>query len=343
MKVTAIDQGHVHRGTFEFLSSVEASESAAQDHNARFWSHRKLPFLSNSTVPQIILPDGMLPVLIRGMRKSFERVSCFGLMVLLVLTNGLLLRADDGSSKDSTAPNSTNFETSKASTVSSDPVRLAQVSPIVIGFVGGFIRRDDAVHSTVILARSLQKDYGATIHVDTFENRRVGDARKVVMRLLAAGHSGEPTPEEKSAARIILYGHSWGASATVALARQLQASGVPVLLTVQVDSIAKPGNNDAVIPSNVEHAANFYQTNGFPRGQQQIRAADANRTEIVGNFRFDYSAKPVSCPTYPWLARTFMKSHIEIECDPAVWKRVEDLIRAQLPAMTASIGEIGAR
>jgi len=26
-----------------------------------------------------------------------------------------------------------------------------------------------------------------------------------------------------------------------------------------------------------------------------------------------------------------MKSHIEIECDPEVWQRVEGLIRAQLP------------
>jgi hypothetical protein len=285
----------------------------------------------------------MLPLLIRVMRKSFECISCFVLMVLLLLTNGLPLRADDGSSKDPAAPNSVKLTTSDAPGASSEPVRPAQAPPIVIGFVGGFIRHNDAVHSTVILARSLQKDYGTTVHVETFENRRVNDARNMVMRLLAAGHSGEPTPEEKGSARIILYGHSWGGSAAVALARRLQASGIPVLLTVQVDSIAKPGNNDALIPSNVGHAANFYQTNGFPRGQQQIRAADGSRTDIVGNFRFDYSANPVSCPAYPWLARTFMKSHIEIECDPAVWKRVENLIRAQLPAMTASASRIESR
>ena len=281
--------------------------------------------------------------LIPATRKSFDDVLRFVLMVLLLLLNGLPVRADDGSSKVSAASHSVNSGKSDASSASSDPVRPAQPPPIVIGFVGGFIRHDDAVHSTVILARELMKEYAGTVHVETFENRRVNDARNMVMRLLAAGHVGGPTAEQKRAARVILYGHSWGASAAVALARQLQTSGIPVLLTVQVDSIAKPGNNDAVIPSNVEHAANFYQTNGFPRGQRQIRAADASRTEIVGNFRFDYDAKPVSCPNYPWLARVFMKSHIEIECDPAVWKQVESLIRAQLPAMTASASPIDSR
>jgi pimeloyl-ACP methyl ester carboxylesterase len=120
----------------------------------------------------------------------------------------------------------------------------------VIGFVGGFIRHDDAVHSTVILARNLQHDYASSVHVETFENRRVTDARNTVLRLLGGGHRGEPTAEEKRAARVILYGHSWGASAALLLARQLQTSGVPVVLTVQVDSVAKLGQDDALATSS---------------------------------------------------------------------------------------------
>ena len=170
----------------------------------------------------------------------------------------------------------------------------------------------------------------------------MNDAHALILRLLSEGHPKGPTPEEKRSARIVLYGHSWGASATVMLARALQADGIPVLLTVHVDSVAKLGQDDAVIPGNVEHAANFFQDNGFPRGQQHIRAADASRTQILGNFKFDYAAKPVSCPEYPWMARVFMKTHIEIECDPVVWHKVEDLIRAELPvtsiAATAAKG-----
>jgi hypothetical protein len=271
-----------------------------------------------------ILPEVMHGYWILRGRGSLNLILRLAVAAMLTLANGLQARADDPASKDSKPPHAANDPSGLAS-------RNSPSTPIVIGFVGGFIRHDDAVHSTVILARNLQHDYASSVHVETFENRRITDARNTILRLLAEGHSGEPTAEEKRAARVILYGHSWGASAALLLARQLQTSGVPVVLTVQVDSVAKLGQDDALVPGNVEHAANFYQSNGFPRGQKQIRAADAGRTQILGNFRFDYDSKPLACPGYPWIARTFMKSHIEIECDPEVWQRVEGLIRAQLP------------
>jgi hypothetical protein len=212
------------------------------------------------------------------------------------------------------------------------PVR----SPVVVlGFLGGFVRRDDAVHSTVQVARSLQKDYPASVHIETFENHRMSDAHGRLLNLLGASDTGTVTDEQKRSARIILYGHSWGASAVVALAQKLKAEGIPVVLTIQVDSVAKSGQNDALIPDNVHYAANFYQDKGLIRGQQKILAADASRTEILGNFRMDYTANPVSCPQYPWFSRVFMRSHIEIECDQHVWQRVEGLIREQLPTSVA--------
>jgi hypothetical protein len=114
-----------------------------------------------------------------------------------------------------------------------------------------------------------------------------------------------------------------------------------VLLTIQVDSVAKSGQNDAIIPNNVRLAANFYQDKGLIRGQQKIQAADTSRTQILGNFRMDYSANPISCPQYPWYTRVFMRSHIEIECDQHVWQRVEDLIREQLPTSAADSARTG--
>jgi len=115
-------------------------------------------------------------------------------------------------------------------------------------------------------------------------------------------------------------------------ARELGEQKIPVLLTIQVDSVAKLGQNDAVIPANVVEAANFYQADGFLHGQTEIRAADAARTRILGNFRFEYGAKTLKCENYPWYDRMFMKYHTEIECDPAVWKQVESLIRSKLPS-----------
>jgi hypothetical protein len=206
---------------------------------------------------------------------------------------------------------------------------------IVIGFLGGFVRHDDAVHSEVQLAQRLRNEYPASVRVEAFENRRREDAHKLILSFLAADGNGKLTDERKRAARVILYGHSWGANAVVALARDLQTDGIPVLLTVQVDSIAKNGQNDGVIPGNVAQAVNFYQDKGFLHGQPQIRAADATRTQILGNFRMDYAANPIACPQYPWFDKIFMRSHIEIECDPSVWQRIETLIREQLPTQVA--------
>jgi hypothetical protein len=86
-----------------------------------------------------------------------------------------------------------------------------------------------------------------------------------------------------------------------------------------------------VIPANVAQAVNFYQPDGILHGRQQIRAADPARTQILGNFRFDYETTPVDCSEFPWFARLFERTHIEIENDPRVWNRVDSLIRAKLP------------
>ena len=209
---------------------------------------------------------------------------------------------------------------------------LAARSPvIVIGFVGGFVRHNDPVYGTVRLADQLRRDYPSGVAVRVFANHDGNRAHRAVLRLLDTDHDGKLSAAEKHDARIIIYGHSWGGSETVQLARQLQQEGIPVLLTIQVDSVRKLGENDAVIPANVGEAANFYQPNGIIHGRPRIRAADPAATEIVGNFRFDYQHDAVSCKQYPWHDRLFMKTHMEIDCDPRVWRRVESLIRSKLP------------
>jgi hypothetical protein len=202
---------------------------------------------------------------------------------------------------------------------------------IVIGFVGGYVRRDDAVHSAVQLAARLRQDYPSDVYVNTFENHQGEQAHREVLRLLDTDRDGTLSADEKHSARVVIYGHSWGASETVTLANQLNRDGVPVLLTIQVDSVEKSGEDDSVIPANVAQAINFYQSDGLLHGRPAIRAADPARTRILGNFRQDYAAKPIRCDAYPWWDRIFMKSHIEIECDPRVWKQVEVLIRSKLP------------
>jgi len=130
---------------------------------------------------------------------------------------------------------------------------------MVIGFVGGFVRHDNMVHSGVQLAQHLRRDYPSDICVEVFENRRRERAHQEILRLLDTNRDGRLSVEEKHSARIILYGMSWGGAETVMLAQELEKDGIPVLLTVQVDSISKIRQNDAVIPSNVAEAINFQE------------------------------------------------------------------------------------
>lgn len=201
---------------------------------------------------------------------------------------------------------------------------------IVIGFMGGRVRADNLVHREALVARDLQERYPTAVQAAVFANRDGHLALKTVLRLLDESHDGCLGAAEKQAARIVIYGHSWGASETVTLARRLNQLGIPVLMTIQVDSVQKRHQNDGRIPPNVREAINFYQSDGLLRGRSGIAAADPARTKILGNFESSYRDNPVSCAGYPWYARAFMRPHIEIENDPAVWSRIEALIRSKV-------------
>jgi hypothetical protein len=207
---------------------------------------------------------------------------------------------------------------------------------IVVGFVGGFIQHDNLAHSEVQLAARLRQAYPLGVEVETFESYHREKALKRVLELLDTNHDGTLTKEEKQNARIIIYGHSWGGSEAVTLARELAKDGIAVRLTLQVDSMSRIGQNDRVIPANVAQAVNFYQPSGLLRGQSEIRAADPGRTSIIGNFRSDYRAEPYSCEGYPWYDRVFVKTHTQIECDAGVWQHAESLIRSELPPTTSN-------
>src|SRR5215468_2844124 len=178
--------------------------------------------------------------------------------------------------------------TPSAAASASEPVHNVP-SAIVIGFMGGMVKRDAPFRSEVQLAAKLREEYSSAAYVDTYENAHWKDARKKILALLDTDHDGKLSAEEKQKARIILFGHSWGASATVTLARDLQDQGIPVLLTVQVDSVHKMGlKDDDVIPSNVSEAINFYQPDGMLHGRKSIRAEDPAKTKILGNESVSY-------------------------------------------------------
>jgi pimeloyl-ACP methyl ester carboxylesterase len=219
-----------------------------------------------------------------------------------------------------------------------DAVRPQAIAPsnIVIGFVGGFVAHDSPHHGPIELAQQIERTVSNDTYVQVFENRRRKQAYATVLRLLDQDHDGVLSAEEKSRARIILFGHSWGASAAVLLARDLRREGVPVLLTVQVDSVAKVGRNDSIIPDNVAEAVNFYQPHGILHGRARIAAANPAKTEILGNYRIDYKKNPVQCSESPWFDRVFTPGHMQSECDPHVWSQIESLVLQHLGSSYAS-------
>lgn len=208
--------------------------------------------------------------------------------------------------------------------------QAAKPSNILIGFVGGFVRHDNPHHGPVLLATHIRKESPEGAYIQVFENRHRRAAYETILHLLDTDHDGSLSDHEKSQAHIILFGQSWGASAAVLLARDLDRAGIPVLLTVQVDSVAKPWQQDGVIPDNVAAAVNFYQPRGFVHGRPLIRAANDSKTQILGNYRYDYKQTPVKCEGMPWWERTFIPGHMHTECDVNLWGQVESLVRQRL-------------
>ncbi|HWR35953.1 MAG TPA: hypothetical protein VN622_08815 [Clostridia bacterium] len=210
------------------------------------------------------------------------------------------------------------------------PIPIPRNDTLVLGFHGGRDRWDDERVGVGRMAARLRSLHLPGVHVQTVENTKRHWALRFVRAAFDRNRNGVLDPDERASARIILYGQSFGGAAIVKFARQLERIGLPVLLTVQVDSI---GLNDEMIPSNVHSAANLYQRNGrFIRGPQRIRAADASRTEILGNWRFDYRDSRIDIRDLPWHKTILRRDHAKMDRDPRVWQKVEELILRQLHA-----------
>jgi hypothetical protein len=216
------------------------------------------------------------------------------------------------------------------------PAGSAGGKVIIIGFVGGFVSQNDAKHPEVQFAAYLRDRY-PLIEAVVFGNHHGRKALHEVVRMLDSNADGVLTPNEKRESRIIIYGHSWGAAETVTFARALGQMGIPVALTIQIDTIAKPGSKGAIIPANVASAINFYQARGPLHGRPEIVAADPKQTAILGNILMTYEDRPIDCANYSWYARVFNKPHHEIENDFRVWDRAASLIDSNLSEKTLRV------
>jgi hypothetical protein len=197
-------------------------------------------------------------------------------------------------------------------------------SYLVIGFMGGVEAWDADKHMVRKVALKLRSLDLPNVYVETVENRQEKLALQLIQNALDRNGDGKLDEEERASARVILYGHSLGGGSVVKLASGLKEIGVPVLLTIQVDSV---GRKDGIIPSNVARAINFYQHDGpFIRGRSEIVAEDSRKTTILGNYKYDYRNKKVDDSALVWLARALEGAHAKLEFDPDVWAKVVQLI-----------------
>lgn len=208
---------------------------------------------------------------------------------------------------------------------------IAENEWLIIGFPGGREKWNNPEQIVVRLAGRLRERNLPGLHIETVENKHRRLATELVRKAIDRNRNGILEPEERASAKIILYGQSMGGAAVVKAARELDALGVPVQLTLQIDSV---GLGDAKIPPNVFRAANLYQPNGLIiRGEKEIRPADPSRTQILGNFAYDYSKRKISLPKsshVKWYKRLFYTAHTQMEFDPEVWEKSETLILSEL-------------
>lgn len=206
---------------------------------------------------------------------------------------------------------------------------LKESHVLIIGFMGGRESWDNDERGVRKLALKLRAMNLPGVHVETVENKKRRLAIELIRKAFDRDRSGRLDEHEGASARLILYGQSFGGAAVVKLARQLKEMGVPVLLTVQVDSV---GRGDKTIPSNVARAANLFQRNGLiVKGEREIRPEDLGKTAIIGNFKFDYNRKKIDLSEVSWLKRLFQTAHTKMDHDPEVWSLVEKLILDAVP------------
>lgn len=208
------------------------------------------------------------------------------------------------------------------------PTPMEKDQTLIIGFLGGRQLWNDNTRGIRQLAMKLEDMNITGVEVETFQNRRRDLALEFVHNALDLNQNGSLDAFERNSARLILFGQSLGGSAVVKMSRDLDKLNIPVLLTVQVDSV---GLSDHMIPSNVRSAANMYQNDDWIfKGEDEIRPEDPESTRIIANLKFNYETDTVDMSRQPWERRIFATPHNQMDADPQVWAAVEDLILAEI-------------
>ena len=212
----------------------------------------------------------------------------------------------------------------------STPTPIDENQTLILGFLGGRENWDDSSRGVRQLAMKIDSMNLPDVHIETLENRKRDLAMELILNSFDSNRDGYLGERERSTARLIMFGHSLGGAAVVKLSHNLGNMGIPVLLTVQIDSVGFT-YDDHVIPSNVKRAANLYQLDGWLLvGEDEIVPEDPEKTKIIANLKFDYKDKEVDMSGVPWERRLLSVPHSKMDADAEVWSTVEQFILSEI-------------
>ncbi len=191
---------------------------------------------------------------------------------------------------------------------------------IYVGFVGA-LETSNHKHSGVVQIRdTLRGADFSDVCASSFMPVSWTSGRDWILAHFPS-HPGVLTESElEYAPRIILVGHSTGGWAMLSVARDLRDKGIPVELTVQIDSV---GVTDYTIPKNVSTGAIFHAWDALMfMTTKHVHLEDPSHTKVVA----DVLVKDAS--------------HLSITRDPRIRRLVLDTVnhlRQQIAALPATV------
>jgi hypothetical protein len=152
---------------------------------------------------------------------------------------------------------------------------------VFAGFVGA-METSNHKHSGVVQIRDILRGPGyGDVCAASFVPISWTSGRDWILTHFAS-HPGPLTESEiLHSPRVILVGHSTGGWATLSVARDLRDKGIPVELTVQVDSV---GVTDYTVPRNVRTCAIFHARDILMfMTTKKVRMEDPFHTKLLAN------------------------------------------------------------
>jgi hypothetical protein len=152
---------------------------------------------------------------------------------------------------------------------------------IYLGFVGALEPAHNKMSGVVQIADLLKGNEFPDVCAESYSPYVWGDGLRWLLTHFPS-HSGIVSADElQNAPKVVLVGHSMGGWAMMSVARRLSSRGIPVELTIQIDSV---GFTDYKLPRNVKCAANFHARDPLmPLTTKRLRMEDPNHTKLLAN------------------------------------------------------------